>query len=104
MVSSYIVHSNGIFHGLPTYPKHPDAIGLTAIVTGSTGLSGYHMVKILAASPRWSKIYCLSSRPAQPSFFAGLGDGAEKVEHLQVDFLSEPSQIADILRSKIKQM
>lgn len=36
------IHSRGIYHGLPVYPD--DVAGLTAIVTGATGISGDHMV------------------------------------------------------------
>jgi len=92
-----LVRSSGIFHGLPTYP--PSIKGLTAIVTGATGVSGYSMVKALASAPeRWSKIYCLSSRPPPANFFADLGPGAadeeERIQHLQVDFLADPAEIA----------
>ena len=87
-----VVKSQGIYHGLPTYPEKPDYQDLTAIVTGangkypdtqlrwsletkliqSTGISGYHMVKALAEAPeRWSKIYCLSRRPPPDYFFNG---------------------------------
>lgn len=96
------VHSDGIFHGLPTYPETSDTQNLTALVAGATGLSGYNLVKILAASKRWSKIYCLSSRPPPDNFFTDLGQGAERVEHLAVDFLNEPSHISERLRDKIQ--
>ncbi|CAH0047652.1 unnamed protein product [Clonostachys solani] len=97
-----IVYSNGIFHGLPTYPSTPDTQNLTALVAGATGLSGYHMVKVLAASQRWKKIYCLSSRPPPENFFADLGAGSEKVEHVTIDFLRQPTQIAECLSDRIK--
>lgn len=105
MPTKLVIQSDGIFHGLPTY----DSSGLqpqTALVAGATGLSGYHMVRVLAASPqRWSKIYCLSSRPPPDNFFADLGDdGLGRVEHLQVDFLSEPPQIAGRLKEKIQRV
>ncbi|KAK4147309.1 uncharacterized protein C8A04DRAFT_9097 [Dichotomopilus funicola] len=100
--STSVVHSKGIVHGLPSFPKSVETTGLTAIVTGATGLSGYHMVKVLAAAPhRWKKIYCLSSRPPPDNFFEDLGEGARRVEHLAVDFLSEPSEIAKHLQGKI---
>ena len=102
------VHSNGIFYGLPTYPSSDDGSSqnLTALVTGATGLSGYHMVKVLAASPqRWSKIYCLSSRPPPENFFSDLGDDAtSRVEHLQVDFTNEPQKIGEQLKEKISRV
>ncbi|KAK3303717.1 NAD(P)-binding-like protein [Chaetomium strumarium] len=93
------VQSRGHLYGLPTFPNTPDYRNLTALVTGATGLSGYHMVKVLAASPqRWSKIYCLSSRPPPPNFFADLGEDVGRVEHLVVDLLNNPSQIAQQLK------
>ncbi|AEO55684.1 NAD(P)-binding-like protein [Thermothelomyces thermophilus ATCC 42464] len=97
-----VVHSAGIFHGLPSYPDTPECRNLTALVTGATGLSGYHMVKVLAALPqRWRKIYCLSSRAPPPNFFEDLGEGSSRVEHLAVNFLDDPSEIAQRLREKI---
>ncbi|KAK0650023.1 hypothetical protein B0T16DRAFT_389965 [Cercophora newfieldiana] len=89
-----IVRSVGIFHGLPVYPKHEGDEGMTAIVAGATGLSGYHMVRVLVASRRWKRILCLGSRSPPADFFAGLGGGADRVEHAVVDFQADPSEIA----------
>lgn len=95
-----VVYSKGIFHGLPTFPKN--VAGLTAIVTGANGISGYHMAKVLAAAPdRWEKIYCLSRRAPPDYFFDGLGEGASRVEHVPVDFLEEPASIAKVLESHV---
>jgi hypothetical protein len=97
-----LVQSNGILHGLPTLPETPDCRGLTALVTGATGLSGYQMVKVLAASPqRWKKIYCVSSRPPPANFFTDLGEGASRVEHISVDFMGQASTIAERLSEKV---
>lgn len=101
---AHVVHTEGIFHGLPTYDDTPDTNNLTAIVTGATGVSGYHMVKVLAASPRWRKVYCLGSRPPPDNFFKDLGAGAAKVEHMAVDFLAEPAAIAAKMRESIDQV
>lgn len=95
LVRTQLVRSDGIFHGLPVYDR--PAQGLTAMVTGATGVSGYSMVKVLAASSNWDKIYCLSSRPPPANFFSDLGAGADKVTHLAADFLSDPSIIAEAL-------
>lgn len=93
-----VVVSRGIFHGLPTYPETPELTGLTAIITGANGISGYHMLKALVAAPqRWKKIYCLSRRPPPDYFFSELGEGASRVEHISADFLAEPAQIAKSL-------
>lgn len=99
--SSQVVHSNGIFHGLPAFPDLPESCNLTALVTGATGVSGYNMVKVLAASNRWSKIYCLSSRPPPENFFSDLGDAAHRVEHLMIDFLDDPAQISHRLNEHV---
>ena len=94
-----VVVSRGIYHGLPTYPETPELTGLTAIITGANGISGYHMLKVLAAAPkRWNKIYCLSRRPPPDYFFSDLGDGAGRVEHISADFLAEPGEIAKSLQ------
>ena len=96
-----LVQSVGIFHGLPVYPDRLESEKLTAMVTGATGVSGYHMVNVLAASKNWSKIYALSCRPPPDNFFADLGHNASRVVHLQVDFLRDPQEIADELKAKI---
>ncbi|KAJ5263935.1 hypothetical protein N7478_011540 [Penicillium angulare] len=105
MTTSQVVESRGSLLGLPTYPDDPEFTGLTALVTGANGISGYHMVRILAASPdRWSRIYCLSRRPPPPNFFEDLGDGASRVKHISVDFLSSPVEIAERLKAEIDKM
>lgn len=37
-----LIHSKGIYHGLPAFSD--DVEGLTAIVAGANGMSGDHMV------------------------------------------------------------
>ncbi|KAK5175839.1 uncharacterized protein LTR77_000979 [Saxophila tyrrhenica] len=99
---SQVVKNEGIYHGMPTYPDEEQFKNLTAVVTGANGISGYHMVKVLAAAPqRWSKIYCLSRRPPPDYFFDGLGDGAKRVEHVEADFLGSPEQLAEMMKGKI---
>jgi hypothetical protein len=101
---SHTVRSVGIYHGLPTYPESNTDTSLTALVTGATGLSGYHMVRALASSRRWKTIVCLGSRPPPANFFADLGDGADRVEHLAVDFRTDPSEIARCLSERISKV
>ena len=87
------VQSKGIYHGLPVFPDSLN--GLTAIITGANGISGYYMLKVLSQSPqRWSKIYCLSRRP--PLIPSGL---PANVSHIPLDFLKTPSEIAEVLKS-----
>jgi nucleoside-diphosphate-sugar epimerase len=88
------VQSRGIYHGLPVYP--PDLKDLTAIVTGANGISGHYMVRVLSQAPeRWTKIYCLSRRP--PLIPGGLPPNAE---HIAVDFLKDPAEIAAKLKAR----
>ena len=85
------VQTRGIYHGLPVYPENLE--GLTAIITGVNGISGNHMLRVLAQSPqRWKKIYCLSRRP--PAIPEGL---PAQAEHISLDFLKKPREIADAL-------
>jgi NAD(P)-dependent dehydrogenase (short-subunit alcohol dehydrogenase family) len=88
------IQSRSIYHGLPVYPK--SLTGLTAIITGANGISGYHMLRVLAQDPeRWAKIYCLSRRP--PAIPGGLPKNAE---HIALDLLKEPEEIAEVLRER----
>ncbi|KAH8655857.1 hypothetical protein BX600DRAFT_526311 [Xylariales sp. PMI_506] len=88
----YQLRDVGIYHGLPTYD--PSIKGLTAIVTGATGISGHYMVRALSQSPaRWSKIYCLSRRPP-------IHDVPQNAEHIPVDLLQSPKEIARTLKAK----
>lgn len=84
------VQSKGIYHGLPVFP--PDIANLSAIVVGASGISGHHMLQVLAEAPnRWSKVYALSRRlPACQ---------ADNIEHVSVDLLKAPKEIAQILRA-----
>ena len=91
-MSSQHVISRGIFHGLPTFPEK----GLTAVITGANGISGNYMLRVLSQNPeRWSKIYCLSRRP--PLVEGGLPQNAE---HIALDFLKKPEDIASTLKDK----
>ncbi|KAI1846416.1 hypothetical protein JX265_011905 [Neoarthrinium moseri] len=88
------VQSIDIYHGLPVYDD--SLTGLTAIITGANGISGYHMLQVLSRSPsRWRKIYCLSRRP--PYMPGGLPSNAE---HVALDFLKTPEEIAATLKDK----
>ncbi|KXS97992.1 hypothetical protein AC578_8742 [Pseudocercospora eumusae] len=88
------IQSKGIFHALPVFP--PELEGLTAIITGANGISGHYMLKVLGESPeRWKRIICLSRRPTM--FPGGLPSNAE---HIPLDFLKDPQEIAGVLKEK----
>ncbi|KAL9097151.1 MAG: hypothetical protein Q9165_000578 [Trypethelium subeluteriae] len=91
-MATQAVQTRGIYHGLPVFPENLE--GLTAIITGANGISGQHMLRVLAQSPkRWKKIYCLSRRP--PAIPGGLPNHAE---HIPLDFLKNPNEIAEVLK------
>lgn len=92
--STQVIRSKGIFHGLPTFPS--DLKNLRAIVAGTNGISGQHMLRVLSEEPeRWSQIYALSRRP--PLDREGLG---QNIKYLAVDFLSSPEEIAKTFRDE----
>jgi hypothetical protein len=85
------VQSDGIFHGVPTFPDH-DGKSYTAIVTGANGISGAHILRTLSAAPeRWSRIYALSRKP--PNF-----ELSDNVTFISIDFLDAPEKIAKTLQ------
>ena len=92
--------NKGIFHNLPTFS--PDIKGLTAIVTGANGISGFHTLRVLLESPeRWIKIWAASRRPPPKDMMALLTEEERsRVEHVAVDFLNTPEEIAKQLTSK----
>lgn len=98
-MSLQTIQNEGIYHGLPTYPS--DVGGLTAVITGANGISGFHLAKVLASAPeRWSKIYCLSRKPPPEYFYDGMKDEAAKnrVEHIAIDFLRSVEEIVEKLK------
>ena len=89
---SQTVITKGIFNGLPTFPSSDS--GLTAVVVGASGISGQHMLRVLAQSPeRWRKIYALSR--SIPPISESLG---QRVVHVPTDLLTEPEEIAKALK------
>lgn len=87
---SQIIHSKGIFRGLPDIPSHFS--GLRAIVVGASGTSGQPMIDLLSSKPeRWEKVYALSRRPPKAK-------KDSNVQHVPIDLLYEPEKIVAILR------
>ncbi|KAF2770451.1 hypothetical protein EJ03DRAFT_373791 [Teratosphaeria nubilosa] len=94
------LHNNGIFHSLPTFSSNIK--GLTAIVTGANGISGFHTMRVLLESPeRWNKVWAASRRPPPEEMMALLSsDQRARVEHVACDFLTKPEDIAHALNEK----
>lgn len=97
--ANHSVHSSGIFHNLPTFDD--SLTGLTAIITGASGISGFGTLRVLLESPqRWSKIFTLSRKPIPNSMLDLLSsDERSRIEHVSVDLLASPSDIASQLKS-----
>lgn len=94
------LQNKGIFKNLPSFS--PDIKGLTAIVTGANGISGFHTMRVLLESPeRWKKVWAASRRPPPKEMMNLLTqDQRSRVEHIALDFLSKPEDIAKQLQDK----
>ena len=87
------VFSEGIFHGLPTFPDQ-DGNKYTAIVTGANGISGSEIVDVLASSPeRWETIYAMSRKTPVNKH--------QNVKSIAADFLSStPEELVALFRKE----
>ena len=91
IVTTQTIFSNCIFHGLLTFPDH-DGKKYSAIITGANGITGAHMVRVLAESPQhWEAMYASSRKPPNTEV-------APSVKNLAIDFLTSPDEIARILK------
>lgn len=92
------LRQNGIYHNLPDFD--PSLKGLTAIITGANGISGFYTMRALLDAPeRWTKIYALSRRPP-PEQMMGLltTEQRSRVQHVACDFLEPGNRIAQALK------
>jgi nucleoside-diphosphate-sugar epimerase len=95
---NYPLRSSGIYHSLPQFD--PSIKGLTAIITGAWGISGFGTLRALLDSPhRWSKIYTVSRSPPSIEMLKLLPVNLHsRIPHIACDFVSaEPAQIAAAL-------
>jgi NAD(P)-dependent dehydrogenase (short-subunit alcohol dehydrogenase family) len=95
---AYPLRNIGIYHNLPTFD--PSIKGLTAMITGANGISGFATLRALLDSPdRWSKIYAISRRPPPKEMMELLtADQRSRVEHIASDFLKTPEEIAEAIK------
>ncbi|RDW63746.1 hypothetical protein BP6252_11291 [Coleophoma cylindrospora] len=95
----YPLRNRGIYKNLPVFD--PSVKGLTAMVTGANGISGFNTMRVLLESPeRWSKVYAVSRRPPPPEMMSLLPpDQLARVEHVACDFLESSESIAKTLTS-----
>ncbi|KAM0249167.1 hypothetical protein ACHAQJ_009174 [Trichoderma viride] len=93
-IKTYSIISKEEFYGLPTFPN-AEGKKYSAIVTGANGITGAHMLRVLAEAPeRWGTIYALSRKPP-----ASRVEG--NIEYLSVDFLASPEGIAKQLKEQV---
>lgn len=88
---------SGIYRNLPQFG--PEINGLSAIVCGASGISGFHALRALLDTPRWSRIFILSRSPlsdAAKSFLTE--EQLSRVTHISVDLLSSAATIARSLQ------
>ncbi|KAH6628968.1 hypothetical protein C7974DRAFT_358526 [Boeremia exigua] len=95
---SFTVRQSGVYRNLPTYPA---TAGLTAIVPGATGISGWNTIRSLLDSPvGWTKIYAMSRSPPSKGLTDLLStEQQSRLQHLPVDFSSDSKDIAKSLSS-----
>lgn len=88
----------GVYHNLPDFD--PSTKGLTAIITGANGISGFGTMRALLDAPnRWTKIYALSRRPPPEQMMSLLTEEQRsRVQHVACDFLEPGEKIAEALK------
>lgn len=96
---NYPLRNIDIYRNLPTFD--PKITGLTAIVTGANGISGFYTMRALLDSPnRWTKIYALSRRPPSKEMMNLLTvEQQSRVQHVACDFLQSASTIAQAMKN-----
>jgi nucleoside-diphosphate-sugar epimerase len=92
-------HQSGIYRNLPTFDLSTK--GLTAIVVGATGISGWNTIRCLLDSPhRWSKVYALSRSPPKEELLSLLRpDQRARIQHVSIDLLGSPEDVASSLKT-----
>ncbi|KAM3419965.1 hypothetical protein BST61_g3281 [Cercospora zeina] len=96
--AKYPLRNSGIYRNLPTFD--PSIKGLTALICGGTGISGFHALRALLDSPeRWSTIFILSRSPLPEQMSALLTEAQrQRTKHISVNLQDSPEKIAQNLR------
>lgn len=99
MVSASSLRQHGIYRNLP--PLDEAAQGLTAVITGANGISGFNTMRALLDSPkRWKTIFSLSRRPPPEDMMALLSpEERSRITVVTCDFLDDPASIAENLKA-----
>ena len=88
----------GIYCNLPTFD--PNIKGLSAIVCGVSGISGFNTLRSLLSSPdRWATVYTLSRSPLNDKTLRLLSlEQRSRIRHVSVDLSSSASSVAKSFR------
>ncbi|KAF5637018.1 nad dependent epimerase dehydratase family [Fusarium sp. NRRL 25303] len=91
------LRTSGVFRNLPQFG--PEVRGLTAIICGASGISGFHALRALLDTPRWFRIFILSRSPLSDKAKSFLSDEQlARITHVTVDLLSSAESIAEELQ------
>lgn len=91
------LRASGVFRNLPQFG--PEVTGLTAIVCGASGISGFHALRALLDTPRWSRIFILSRSPLSDEAKSFLSDEqVARITHVSVNLLDSAESIAEELQ------
>ncbi|GJC91459.1 NAD dependent epimerase/dehydratase [Colletotrichum higginsianum IMI 349063] len=98
MSTAASLRRDGIYRNLPTFDD--SVTGLTAIITGANGISGFNTMRALLSSPeRWTKIYALSRSPPPEPMMALLSPEARsRVEVVTCDFLKDAETLGETFK------
>lgn len=97
--SSSSLRHHGIYRNLPAFDRSLN--GLSAVVTGANGISGFNTMRALLDSPeRWTTIFALSRKPPPEEMMKLLTPEARsRIKFVACDFLDEPASIAKNIKS-----
>lgn len=95
---NYPLRQSGIYHNLPDFD--PSLKGLSAIVVGASGISGFHALRALLETPRLDRIYSLSRKPLTRDTEAFLTkEQLSRITHVPVDLQASGKDLAKSLRA-----
>lgn len=94
---SFSLRNSGIYRNLPQFD--PSIKGLTAIICGVSGISGFNTLRVLLDSPgRWSTIYTLARSPLQESQLNLIDPSLRsRIKQINIDLGASGSDIKDVL-------
>ncbi|KAH7141678.1 hypothetical protein EDB81DRAFT_898904 [Dactylonectria macrodidyma] len=93
----YHLRQSGIYRNLPQFD--PSIKGLSAIICGVSGISGFNTLRALLDSPeRWQTIYTLSRSPIPDNQLAIIDPSLQsRIKHVSIDLGSSASEVKESL-------